>query len=42
MYTTCPKCGYVRQPEDSADEDLCPECGLIFSKYMRRPFAPDY
>jgi hypothetical protein len=38
MYKTCPKCGYQRLPTDSGSSDVCPGCGLIFSKWMRRRF----
>ena len=42
MYNTCPKCQYQRQASDKTDPDLCPACGLIFSKWMKRQFAnPD-
>lgn len=41
MYTTCPKCGYQRQPEDDAESDTCPACGVIFSKWMKQQFAPE-
>lgn len=35
MYKTCPKCGYQRQPDDSAPKDICPACELVFSKYLK-------
>ena len=35
MTTTCPKCGYVRRPEDSAPDYECPKCGVIYEKYLR-------
>lgn len=35
MYTTCPKCQHVRQPEDDAPPELCPRCGLVFSKWLK-------
>lgn len=38
MYNSCPKCGYQRLPTDSGSSDVCPGCGLIFSKWMRRRF----
>lgn len=28
----CPKCGYVRSPEDAAPESECPRCGVIYAK----------
>jgi hypothetical protein len=39
MYNECPKCAYQRAPDDSASADVCPNCGLIFSKYMKARFA---
>lgn len=38
MYKTCPKCHYTRKPGDTGSEDICPNCGLIFSKWMRQQF----
>ena len=38
MYTTCPKCHYTRKESDKGDEDKCPSCGLIFSKWMKQQF----
>ncbi|MFM1896434.1 MAG: hypothetical protein RLZZ385_1508 [Pseudomonadota bacterium] len=35
MYKTCPKCGYRRAPQDTAPEDQCPACGLLFSKWLK-------
>ncbi len=35
MYKTCPKCGYQRQPEDSAPQEICPACELVFSKRLK-------
>src|SRR5882672_11100351 len=35
LYRKCPKCGYERQPADSASEESCPACGLLFSKYLK-------
>ncbi len=34
MYATCPKCGY-RSPDGKAIPDSCPECGLIYSKWLK-------
>lgn len=34
MITTCPKCGYVRQPQDTAPEYQCPQCQVIYEKYL--------
>ena len=31
--TTCPKCGYVRQPTDTAPDYECPKCKIIYSKF---------
>ena len=32
--TTCPKCGYTRQPRDrSVLEGTCPACGIAYNKY---------
>ncbi|MDK2123388.1 hypothetical protein [Parachitinimonas caeni] len=30
---TCPKCGYSRQPSDTAPATECPRCGIVFAKY---------
>lgn len=38
MYTTCPKCGHTRRPDEPADTDRCPGCGLIFSKWMKNQY----
>ena len=38
MYKTCPKCKYVRTQDDQGDTDLCPSCGLIFSKWMKQQY----
>jgi len=35
MYTTCPKCQHVRQAADEKAEDICPSCGLVFSKWLK-------
>lgn len=39
MYTICPKCQYQRKSTDQGDANICPACGLIFSKWMKRRFA---
>jgi hypothetical protein len=39
MTTACPKCGYRRQPSDSAAEGECPRCGIVFAKYQPRTEA---
>lgn len=38
MYKRCPECGYQRQSQDSGSSDICPGCGLVFSKWMRRRY----
>lgn len=38
MYTTCPKCGFRRDTAKTGDKDICPACGLIFSKWFRQQF----
>ena len=30
----CPKCGYVRQPTDTGSAAECPECGVIYARYI--------
>ncbi|MCW8917249.1 MAG: zinc ribbon domain-containing protein [Gammaproteobacteria bacterium] len=40
MYSRCPKCGYQRRPSEQQERDICPGCGLVFSKWMRRRFRP--
>jgi predicted RNA-binding Zn-ribbon protein involved in translation (DUF1610 family) len=30
----CPKCGYVRKPQDSAPAWQCPSCGIAIEKYL--------
>lgn len=30
----CPKCGYVRQPTDTGSAAECPECGVIYARYV--------
>lgn len=31
----CPKCGYIRKPEDTSPDYECPRCGVIYAKYSR-------
>ena len=31
--TPCPKCGYERQPTDTAPDYECPKCKIIYSKF---------
>ena len=38
MYRKCPKCGHQRDTNVVANEDICPDCGLIFSKWMKQQF----
>lgn len=41
MFSTCPKCGHVRGAADSGDPGICPACGLVFAKWIRRSsFVP--
>lgn len=41
---TCPKCHYARQPDDTAPDDECPSCGVIYAKARprsrRKPEGP--
>jgi hypothetical protein len=32
--TTCPKCGYARQSTDTKPEYECPQCGVIYARYV--------
>lgn len=34
MYATCPKCGY-QAPDGKTVPNSCPECGLIYSKWLK-------
>ena len=37
----CPKCLYVRQPDDQAPEWECPRCGIVYQKFADRElFSP--
>lgn len=38
-YQVCPSCGYQRQSPDTAPESVCPRCGLVFEKWLRRRLA---
>ncbi|MGH8281161.1 MAG: zinc ribbon domain-containing protein [Gammaproteobacteria bacterium] len=31
----CPKCGYRREPQDTAPYIECPRCGVVFAKYAK-------
>lgn len=33
MMITCPKCGYVRQPQDTVPDYQCPKCQITYEKY---------
>jgi DNA-directed RNA polymerase subunit RPC12/RpoP len=39
MSIQCPKCGYLRTPEDQQRAPLseCPECGVIYAKFKPNP-----
>jgi len=41
-FSVCPKCGHRRQGHElAADPGLCPACGLVFAKWIRRDsFVP--
>ncbi|MFA5939332.1 MAG: hypothetical protein WC809_08250 [Sinimarinibacterium sp.] len=49
MTDGCPKCGYVRRPQDRSAPGECPSCGVFYEKYRQRqlrltqsvPHAPD-
>ena len=36
MTVTCPKCGYVRHPNDPAPDYECPRCGVVYAKAKAR------
>lgn len=38
-YRKCPKCGYERREGDVTNAEVCPNCGLVFSKWLRHQFA---
>jgi hypothetical protein len=38
MYRICPKCRHQREPTDAGASDICPRCGLIFSRYLKTRF----
>jgi len=31
----CPKCGYLRQPSDTAPDWQCPACGVVYAKALQ-------
>ena len=35
LYKKCQKCGHERTPTETAPDDACPACGLIFAKYLK-------
>jgi hypothetical protein len=39
MLKNCPKCGYERQPRDTAPDYECPKCGIIYSKFRTPAIA---
>ncbi|MFY9329196.1 MAG: hypothetical protein WAO76_14465 [Georgfuchsia sp.] len=40
-FLKCPKCGHVRQPDDTAPAEQCPACGIYFAKWLLRDsFVP--
>jgi len=41
MYRKCPKCGFERAPGDASDAGVCPACGLVFAKWVRRTLGTD-
>jgi len=41
MIQICPKCAYARTPTDTGPDDVCPACGVIFSKYLANTAARD-
>jgi hypothetical protein len=40
VYQKCPKCGHARTPDQTGSTEVCPACGLIFSKYLKARLAP--
>ena len=41
MYEICPKCHYRRQQSDTGSTEICPACGLVFSKWMKQQFRAE-
>jgi hypothetical protein len=40
-FTQCPKCGHIRQPNETAAPEQCPACGIYFAKWAEREkFVP--
>ena len=42
MFSTCPKCKYERRPQDNGDTGICPACGLVFAKWVRRQLGAEH
>ncbi len=40
-YRVCPKCHYQRQKTDNTALDICPRCGLQFSKWLQHQLQVD-
>jgi len=38
MYKTCPKCNHTRAENDTTPADRCPDCGIIFDKWLKSRF----
>jgi len=36
MYQQCPKCGFKNSADQS--EEVCPQCGLIFDKWLKNKY----
>lgn len=34
MSAPCPKCGHIRQPKEAGSADVCPQCGVVYAKYL--------
>ena len=35
-HKVCPKCGHERRPDETAEPEKCPGCGLYFAKWVER------
>jgi len=40
LFQKCPKCDHERAAGETAPEEVCPACGLIFAKYLQARTAP--
>ena len=40
MVNECPKCGYVRQPDDIGPDYECPSCGIVYEKFIAAQDVP--